>query len=173
MTPTGVLLVTFIFLWGRCPLELAQRPSCVALVLHLARRSTPFWVTIGSDSLLVGWLLCSCYAAMLYVASIIRFTCFLYFGIQTLKFSPPTLLRKPYFVTGRLLSPVAFGTMVMKCGETVHVLQTVLMAYPDQVSSLQGSCGVSCNILAVNDLGIGSGWQQSRQNWALLAVVGK
>ena len=45
MTPTGVLLVTFIFLWGRCPLELAQRPSCVALVLHLARRSTPFWVT--------------------------------------------------------------------------------------------------------------------------------
>ena len=151
MSPTGDLLVTFIFLWGRCPLELAQRPSCVALVLHLARRSTPFWVT----------------------TSIIRITCFLAFGIQTFKFSPPTLLRKPYFVTGRLLSPVAFGTMVMKCGETVHVLQTVLMAYPDQVSSLQGSCGVSCNILAANDLGIGSGWQQSRQNWALLAVVGK
>ena len=176
MSPTGDLLVTFIFLWGRCPLELAQRPSCVALVLHLARRSTPFWVTIGFDSLLVGWLLCSCYAAMLlccYAASIFRFTCFLDFGVQTFEFSPPTLLRKPYFVTGRLLSPVAFGTMVMKCGETVHVLQTVLMAYPDQVSSLQGSCGVSCNILAANDLGIGSGWQQSRQNWALLAVVGK
>jgi hypothetical protein len=47
MSPTGDLLVTFIFLWGRCPLELAQRPSCVALVLHLARRSTPFWVTIA------------------------------------------------------------------------------------------------------------------------------
>ena len=46
MSPTGDLLVTFIFLWGRCPLELAQRPSCVALVLHIARRSTPFWVTI-------------------------------------------------------------------------------------------------------------------------------
>ena len=151
MSPTGDLLVTFIFLWGRCPLELAQRPSCVALVLHFAGRSTPFWVT----------------------NSIVRITCFLDFGIQTFKFSHPTLLQKPYFVTGRLLSPVAFGTMVMKCGETVHVLQTVLMAYPDQVSSLQGSCGVSCNILAANDLGIGSGWQQSRQNWALLAVVGK
>ena len=48
MSPTGDLLVTFIFLWGRCPLELAQRPSRVALVLHLARRSTPFWVTILS-----------------------------------------------------------------------------------------------------------------------------
>ena len=46
MSPTGDLLVTFIFLWGRRPLELAQRPSCVALVLHIARRSTPFWVTI-------------------------------------------------------------------------------------------------------------------------------
>ena len=60
MSPTGDLLVTFIFLWGRCPLELAQRPSCVALVLHLARRSTPFRVTIamvgGGWLLVVGWL---------------------------------------------------------------------------------------------------------------------
>ena len=68
---------------------------------------------------------------------------------------------------------MAFGTMVMKCGETVHVLQTVLMAYPDQASSLQGSHGVNRDILAANDLGTGSGWQQSKQNWALLAVVGK
>ena len=59
MSPTGDLLVTFIFLWGRCPLELAQRPSCVALVLHLARRSTPFWVTnsVGGDKAsALGWL---------------------------------------------------------------------------------------------------------------------
>jgi hypothetical protein len=49
----------------------------------------------------------------------------------------------------------------------------VLMAYPDQASSLQGSRGVSCDILAANDLGTGSGWQQSKQNQALLAVVGK
>ena len=47
--------VTFIFLWGRCPLELAQGPSCVALVLHLARRSTPFWVT-SCGSVWCGWL---------------------------------------------------------------------------------------------------------------------
>ena len=31
---------------------------------------------------------------------------------------------------------------------------------------------VSCDILAANDLGTGSGWQQSKQNWVLLAVVG-
>ncbi len=63
--------------------------------------------------------------------------------------------------------------MVMDCGGTVHVLQTVLMAYPDQASSLQGPHGVNCDILAANDPGTGSGWQQSRQNWALLAVVGQ
>jgi len=47
------------------------------------------------------------------------------------------------------------------------------MAYPNQASSLQGSHSVSCDILAVDDLGTGSGWQQSKQNQALLAVVGK
>ena len=61
--------------------------------------------------------------------------------------------------------------MVMECGETDHVLQTVPKAHPDQACSLQGS-DVSCDILAANDLGTGSGWQQSRQNWALIAVVG-
>ena len=52
-------------------------------------------------------------------------------------------------------------------------LQPVPMAYPNQASSLQGLRCVSNEILAVDDLGIGSGWQQSKQNWALLAVVGK
>ena len=52
MSPTGDLLVTFIFLWGRCPLELAQRPPCVALALHLVRRSTPFGVTTARGVLL-------------------------------------------------------------------------------------------------------------------------
>ena len=46
------------------------------------------------------------------------------------------------------------------------------MVLPDQAGSLQGSCSVSCNLLAANDPGIGSGWQQSKQNWTLLAVVG-
>ena len=49
----------------------------------------------------------------------------------------------------------------------------VWMAYPDQASSLQGSLGVSGDSLAVYDLGTGSGWQQSKQNWAPPAVVGK
>ncbi len=62
--------------------------------------------------------------------------------------------------------------MVMKCGGTAHVLQTVLMAYPAQASGLQGSHGVNCGTLAVDDLGTGSGWQQSKQNWAPLAVGG-
>ena len=54
----------------------------------------------------------------------------------------------------------------------MHVLQTVQKACPNQACSLQGSRDVSCDSLAANDLGTGSGWQQSRQNWALLAVVG-
>ena len=54
-----------------------------------------------------------------------------------------------------------------------HVLQTVSMAHPSQASSLQGSHGVSCGILAVDDLATGASWQLSKQNQALLAVVGK
>ena len=65
---------------------------------------------------------------------------------------------------GRFTSPVASGNKAMKCEETEQVLQTVLMAYPDQASSLQGSHGADCDILAANDLGIGSGWRQSKQN---------
>ena len=65
---------------------------------------------------------------------------------------------------GRLTSPVAFGNKTMKCEETEQVLQTVLMTYPGQVSSLQGSHGADCDILAANELGNGSGWQQSKQN---------
>ena len=48
----------------------------------------------------------------------------------------------------------------------------MLMIHPDQAGSLQGHRGVSSGILAVNDPGTGTGWQQSKQNWALLAVVG-
>jgi hypothetical protein len=66
-----------------------------------------------------------------------------------------------------------FGAWVMEREGSAHVLQSVLMAYPDQASSLQGFHGVNCDFLAANDPGIGSGWQQSKQNWALLAVVGQ
>ena len=42
---------------------------------------------------------------------------------------------------------------MVDCGGAAHVLQTVLMAYLNQASSLQGSHGISCDILAVDDLG--------------------
>ena len=45
MSPTGDLLVTLIFVWGWCHLELAQVPTRVALALHTAGRSSPFGVT--------------------------------------------------------------------------------------------------------------------------------
>ena len=83
-----------------------------------------------------------------------------------------TSVLAPLLGTGGLRSPVALGIMAKECGETAHVLQTVPKARPNQACSLQGSRDVSCDILAANDLGIGSGWQQSKQNWALLAVVG-
>ena len=81
-------------------------------------------------------------------------------------------VRRPMVNAGRLTSPVAFGNKAMKCEGSEDVLQTVLMANPDQASSLQGSHSVDCDILAPNYLGIGSGWQQSKQNQELLAVVG-
>ena len=45
MTPTGVLLVTPIFLWGVGLGSLLSDRSRVALALHNARCGTPFWVT--------------------------------------------------------------------------------------------------------------------------------
>ena len=77
-----------------------------------------------------------------------------------------------YFVHWENSSSVTSGAGVLECQETQYVLQTMLMIHPDQASSLQGLCGVSSSILAVNDPGTGTGWQQSKQNWALLAVVG-
>ena len=61
---------------------------------------------------------------------------------------------------------------VMECIGAQHVLLCMLMVLPDQGGSLQGSPGVSQDILAVDDPGTGSGWQQSKQNWALPSVVG-
>ena len=45
MSPTGDLLVTFIFCLGKRALELARRPSRVALAWHTAGSSIPFGVT--------------------------------------------------------------------------------------------------------------------------------
>ena len=74
--------------------------------------------------------------------------------------------------TGSFQPPVPFGCWVMECNGAQYVLLCMLMALPDQGGSLQGSRGVSCDILAVDDPGTGSGWQQSMQNWALPSVVG-
>ena len=46
------------------------------------------------------------------------------------------------------------------------------MVLPNQAGSLQGLHNGSGDLLAVNDLGTGSGWQQSKQNWTLPAVAG-
>ena len=52
----------------------------------------------------------------------------------------------------------------VKCIESRHVLWIMWMAHPNQADRPQGSHHVSDGILAANDLGIGSGWQQSKQN---------
>ena len=79
--------------------------------------------------------------------------------------------RRTLALTGGFRFPVASDDGNEVWGNSA-CLQTVQRACPNQVCSLQGSRDVSCDSLAANDLGTGSGWQQSRQNWALLAVVG-
>ena len=46
------------------------------------------------------------------------------------------------------------------------------MTHPYQAGGLQGSRGGSCDTLAANDPGTGTGWQQSKQNWMPPAVEG-
>ena len=55
----------------------------------------------------------------------------------------------------------------------LNALLTMWMVFPNQAAGLQGLPCVSRGVLAVNNLGIGSGWQQSRQNWMPAAVVGQ
>ena len=63
--------------------------------------------------------------------------------------------------------------LAMEWSETTYVLQSMPMGHPGQAGGLQGRRGVSCGGLAVNVLGIGSGWQQNKQNRAPLAVEGQ
>ena len=55
----------------------------------------------------------------------------------------------------------------------LNALLTMWMVFPSQAAGLQGLPFVRRGVLAVNNLGIGSGWQQSRQNWMPAAVVGQ
>ena len=81
-------------------------------------------------------------------------------------------LSPTHFLTGSFQPPVPSWSWVTECTGAQHVLLCMLMVLPDQGGSLQGSPGVSQDILAVDDPGTGSGWQQSKQNWALPSVVG-
>ena len=54
-----------------------------------------------------------------------------------------------------------------------YALLTMWMVFPNQAAGLQGLLCVDRGALAVKDLGTGSGWQQSRQNWMPAAVVGQ
>ena len=47
------------------------------------------------------------------------------------------------------------------------------MVCPGQAVSLQGYLDVNLDTLAGNDLGTVSGWQQSKENQTLTAVVGE
>ena len=61
--------------------------------------------------------------------------------------------------------------MVVKRIVSQYVLPHMWRAHLNQTGGLQGFCDVSCENLADNDLGTGSGWQQSRQNWMPPAVM--
>ena len=71
------------------------------------------------------------------------------------------------------VTPVARkGTGISECIGAQYVLLCMWMFCPNQARSLQGCHGVNRASLAVENWGNGSGWQQSRQNSVLLAVVG-
>ena len=75
-------------------------------------------------------------------------------------------------LAGGIQSSVAYRGWVLKRIGAQHVLWIMSMAHPNQADRPQGSHHVSDGILVANDLDIGSGWQQSKQNWARPAVVG-
>jgi len=60
----------------------------------------------------------------------------------------------------------------MECAGFVYVQLCMWMILPNQTGGLQGFHHVSGDNLAVEKLGIGSGWQQSKQNRLPPAVMG-
>ena len=58
-------------------------------------------------------------------------------------------------------TPVNFG-LVMEWAGIVHEQLCMWRVLPNQTGGLQGFHHVSDDILAVEKLGIGSGWQQSK-----------
>ena len=66
-----------------------------------------------------------------------------------------------------------FVIVTVKGSGAHHDIPSVLKVHPDQASGLQDADGVNHSHLAANNLGSGSGWQQSKQNWIPLAVMGE
>lgn len=62
--------------------------------------------------------------------------------------------------------------LVVECSNACYVLLGVWIGVPDLADSLQGYYFGESGTPAVDDLGTGSGWRQSKLNWALSAVVG-
>ena len=60
-------------------------------------------------------------------------------------------------------TPVNFG-LVMEGAGIVQEQMCMWIVLPNQIGGLQGHHHVSGDGLAVEKLGIGSGWQQSKQN---------
>ena len=67
-------------------------------------------------------------------------------------------------VAGDIYIPVSIWSWVVECIGSRHVLWIMWMAHPNQASRPQGYHHVNGDTLAANDSGIGSGWQQSKQN---------
>ena len=56
------------------------------------------------------------------------------------------------------------GRWLLQCWGLFYALHCMLMACPNQDGTQQGQHGGSCDDPADNDLGIGSGWRQNKQN---------
>ena len=75
---------------------------------------------------------------------------------------------------GESCHPVTrIGGFDVNCQGPLYVSLVMWMVCPNQAVSLQGHQCVSIETLVGNDPGIVSGWQQSKKNWALSAVVGE
>ena len=81
-------------------------------------------------------------------------------------------LVNPFSVCAIIAYLMLYCIWAQEYGGSHYVLLCMWILHPNQASSLQGCHGVNHAILAVKNWGIGSGWQQSKQNSVLLAVVG-
>ena len=62
------------------------------------------------------------------------------------------------------LSVTRVGGWLLQCWGLYYALHCMLMACPNQDGTQQGQHGGSRDDPADNDLGIGSGWRQNKQN---------